>query len=87
MGFVVQICLLPSSHSRCSIASTSLSVVPRYSSALINHSALRHTDETFLGRPFNLFASCVEVEWRLRRRAVFTVPSMEDCCETNTGPS
>jgi hypothetical protein len=32
---------------------------------------LRHTDETFLGRPFNLFASCVEIEWRLRRRMAF----------------
>jgi hypothetical protein len=35
--------------------------------------SLAAPNEPFLGRPFNLFASCVEVEWRLKRRIAFRV--------------
>jgi len=42
------------------------------------------TDETFPERPFGIFTSCVDVEWRLKRRVVFrdSFPT-EDCCEIN----
>jgi hypothetical protein len=41
------------------------------SSTLINHSAFTGTpNETFLGRPSGIYASCVEVGWRLKRNIV-----------------
>jgi hypothetical protein len=45
-------------------------------------------DETFLGRPFGVLASCEEVEWRLKRDLAFQgFISTEDRCNTDSGPS
>jgi hypothetical protein len=46
------------------------------------------SNEPFFGRPFCIFAFCVDAEWRLRKGAVLIdCPFKEGCCYTNLGPS
>jgi hypothetical protein len=54
------------------------------SSTLINHSAFAASNETFFGRLFFIFTSCVEVEWRLKEGQSFgRVFPREDRCDNN----
>jgi hypothetical protein len=70
------VCINGASHSfqsRCSIVSIFLFYHSTAQQYLDQSLSLAAPNEPFLGRPFNLFASCVEVEWRLKRRIAFRV--------------